>query len=736
MNWLFPFALMEWRPHLGPLWCGLLILAAVAWVWLIRRRMLTRMDPPHARLLLAPKLLVLLLLLLALFEPVWTVETHEPTRGRLLALLDTSSSMDVADDGKSTRAARAKQALERMRKELPAGIGIETMEFDTALRETNDKARRDAVRATDLGGALVALGERKDISAFLGAVLFTDGGDDPAGNPLLPPVPLHALGFGANPETWNDVAIAAVEVPATAEKDVETEVNVDLVARTGGGGGFAAKLGRVTVLLEEERSSKWTVIATKTVSLANQRARIQFALPNKELGLRRHRVVADAQAGELSGLNNARTFAIDVQKKSLHVLYFTRELGMDFKMLRGELARDPGIAFTALFRTLSERFTLQGDRLAGDEELEAGFPTNEKTLALYECIILGSFPAEEWSAAQLAALVKYVENGGALVLLGGEKSFGRGGYAKTPLAAVMPWQISDAEGEPAAGASAVKTPPAATGHPVMSGVEDLLVRQGATLESVNPVGELKPGATALMETRAGDRGVAVVAMMPFGRGRVLGVACNTLWRWAAKGDALKTGYGLFWRQAVRHLSGKDEGGRVFTVKWDKDAYRPGEQAVAEIRVPGGSDGLRWSASVAQNDAGTPLAVEPLQGSPNAWTAKLRLRGRGDYAVKLAAFRGESAVETYEKTLRVAPLTDEGSRLELDEAFLRKLCERGSGAFFREGQVDELVKRIAANAGGGKVAMEASLAQAGPWFALLFLALLVAEWWLRRRRNLI
>jgi hypothetical protein len=55
-------------------------------------------------------------------------------------------------------------------------------------------------------------------------------------------------------------------------------------------------------------------------------------------------------SGEMTYMNNTRTFAVDVQKKSLHVLYFTRELGMDFKMLRSELARLPRLHFFSPWR--------------------------------------------------------------------------------------------------------------------------------------------------------------------------------------------------------------------------------------------------------------------------------------------------------------------------------------------------------------------------------------------------
>ena len=89
-----------------------------------------------------------------------------------------------------------------------------------------------------------------------------------------------------------------------------------------------------------------------------------------------------------------------------------------------------------------------------------------------------------------------------------------------------------------------------------------------------------------------------------------------------------------------------------------------------------------------------------------------------------------------KTLRIAPLADEGSRLELDEDFLRRLAERASGAYYHEKDADQFIKRVSTGLAQKSVFIESSLVQAGPWFALLFLALLVAEWFLRRRKNLI
>ena len=104
------------------------------------------------------------------------------------------------------------------------------------------------------------------------------------------------------------------------------------------------------------------------------------------------------------------------------------------------------------------------------------------------------------------------------------------------------------------------------------------------LDSVNQVADLKPGATALLTARLGAREVVVIAVLPFGKGKVLGIASNTLWKWATQPEPLRAAYGLFWRQAIRHLTGKSEGGQNLAVSFDKDYYRPGEQALGEIRV--------------------------------------------------------------------------------------------------------------------------------------------------------
>jgi len=728
---------LQWHPRLGGVWCGLLVAGACVWLWWVYRRLERRLPPGKARWLLTPKLLAVLLLWVALFDPVSARRKSEPVTGDLLAVVDTSSSMEVADDYRQSRLARARQIVNGWQRALPGQIRVQEMEFDTSLHKPGPLPGA-AVRGTDLAGCLLALSERNDLASYLGVALLTDGGDEAVEGAALPKAPLYLVGIGTDPSGWNDLAITEAQAPAEAEKDVDFEITAEVRARAGHGMGFAEKAGRVQVLLERAGGSNtWVKLLEQPLDLSNLRARARLPVKCAQIGPQRYRVTAVPLAGELSTLNNWRILTVNVQKKSLRVLYFTRALGQEFKLLRSELGRDPGISFTALLRVAGDRFLVQGDRRAGDDALAGGLPSTRQGLEAYDAVIIGSFPAEDWTPQQMRALVQFVEGGGAVIFLGGEKSFGRGGYAQTSLAALFPWRLSEQEPEPAHGAASARVPPMGAGHPILATVEGLLAQGNATLDAVNLVSELKAGATALVNASLGERQLAVVAIQPFGQGKVLGIASNTLWKWATQPEPLRSAYGLFWRQAIRNLTGKTEGSQNLKVRFDKDSYRPGEEAVVEVRVTGArAEGLRFSAALGLGDQAVPVSLEPLPGQDRAWQARLRFRERGEYLFRLVAYQNERVHEAYEKNLAVAPLLPEGARLELDEPFLRQLAQRGGGAFFRESEAHQLPQLIAGKHARKVTVQESSLVETGPWFLAAFLGLLVLEWAFRRRMGLL
>ena len=729
-------ALIQWHPRFSGVWCGVIVFAAVVWLYYLQRRMRRRVSPTKARWLLLPKLLTLLALLFVLFDPVSAVQKKESAQGKLLVLVDSSASMNVADDYRQSRSVRARNIVDSWKSALPRDVRMDELEFDSAIHPPGEVAG-SALRGTDLGGCLLTLSERNDLASYLGVVLLTDGGDEALENPALPKLPLYFVGLGADPAMWNDAAIAGVDCPPTAEKDVGFEISVELLARVGRGGNFAAQLKQVPVSLEHATGTNTLErIGGQTVDLSNLHRVVRLPAKCETVGIQHYRVTIGPVAGELSLLNNSRTVTVNVRKKSVHVLFFAQELGQEFKLLRNELAHDPGIAFTALFRTSGSRFMLQGDRLPGDEGLADGFPTAKKSLEPYDAIIIGPLPAENFLSQQMQALTQFAENGGTVIFLGGDAAFGRGGYAPTPLAALFPWRISDREPALAHGIFPVHVPPTGMGNPILATVEEVVARSSAALDVVNQLDELKPGATALLATRANGRDLPVVATQPFGKGKVMGIASSTLWKWALQPEPLGSAYGLFWRQAVRILTGKTEGGQNLDVRWDKDYCRPGELVAGEIRALNPNAGpVQFTATLTAKNRTAPVTVTPVAGKPQTFQVKLRFHERGDYSFRLVAYQGGRVLETYEKNFSVAPQVAEGSRLEVDGLFLKKLAVTGGGAYFPEREANQLPARFAVKSSQSVIVEESSLAEAGPWFLLVFLVVLVFEWILRRKLGL-
>jgi hypothetical protein len=68
-------------------------------------------------------------------------------------------------------------------------------------------------------------------------------------------------------------------------------------------------------------------------------------------------------------------------------------------------------------------------------------------------------------------------------------------------------------------------------------------------------------------------------------------------------------------------------------------------------------------------------------------------------------------------------------------FLKRVAGLGGGVYYREEEAGQFLERVASRPLRKVAVEESSLVEAGPWFILVFLAVLVLEWTLRRKVNL-
>lgn len=733
---------IEWSPSFGPVLFAALLLGSGALFYLLFRRVAARHGARHGWTVLSPKLILVVLLLLALLDPAWKSSQWNATPSKVVVLEDISSSMDLRDDGSSPRHARAEKLISNLASSMPGQVKFQILPFDTSIHESGYQPKAGTVRGTDLAAVIMALNDQGGLAGADGVLLVTDGGDETAEIPSLPTVPLAIVSVGTAPDSWNDLGLGTVTAPASIEEGSEFDVEAEVYARAGALTRSREALGALKVVLEEMRDKKWTEVDSKVLNLQSPRGAVSFHVKPVSTasngGVFRYRVRLPALPDELTLVNNTRTLTVQVQRRALHVLYFTQEVGSDYKYLRAELASDPGVAFTAMYRVQEDKFTVQGDR-AGFEDLERGFPTDDAILKRYDCIILGSFPANLLTDPQQQALVRYVNGGGALLFLGGEMSFGRGGYAESKLAALFPWTLVRDEAPLLTGTFPVSVANAISAVSFANGWREALTAAGGgTLDSMNQPGALRPGAVSVLEVSNANRLQSVVALQRYGKGQVLGVATNTLWRWAAAGQGLKGFYGKFWRQSVRGLTQKLEGGSLLGIRWDREHYRPGEQATVEVRVQGASEAgaLRLVASLATPDGNKEINFAPVAGQAGLYTAKMPLARRGDYTFRLAAYAGTQSVENYERTFAAEPLVEEGANPEVKEGYLRDIAVRAKGVYAPEDNLDAAKAFLKERMMSPQASQSWPLVEVWNVFLIVVLLVLVVEWLLRRRLNLI
>ena len=736
---------LRWQTHLNPILGAGLILGLGIWLIILYRRQRRQYSAKETMVLVIPKILIVLLLILAYFDPMWNVMQRPDENKKILALVDTSSSMEVEDRAEGSRGKRADGMLENLKQKMRSSyIDFETLEFNSEVYELPGRSRKqdkqlaENIRETDLGKCLVTIADKPDVSKYMSVLLLTDGGDELVQNIKLPEVPVYIAGMGSEPETWNDIAITRVESPEVVEGQSDFEVTADIVARCASYS-FATGAERVNVRVEEDDGQDWVTRDSKFVDLGESGARVKFILKSpSEMGVKKYRVRVETVDGELSELNNSRIFSIEVRENTLSVLLFAQQLGWDFRQIYKELSDDSSMALTSLFRVSRDRFVVRGSRQKGDENLEAGFPSTKGLLDLYNCVIIGSFPASQWRQGQLQALVEYVREGGAVIFLGGEHSFGQGGYSRTVIEPLFPWSISAGEPKLQTGQFTVNVPLSAANHSIVSEMSQLISQaSGATIESINLSGSLRGGAINLLDASLGNRTVSVVALQRFGEGQTMGVATNTMWKWTQASDLLKQAYSHFWRQSVRNLSQWEEGERFVGVKWDKKSYKPGEQATTTIRVAGryNPGQLHLKATLRAGEEPQPVSVEPVMGRENTFRAEMVFSKRAEYLFEVNAHVGEKLLESYEKTLVVGPSVNEGANLEVDHAFLDNLAMRSGGSYFRENELDSLVESLRSRIIDYAVSVEIPLVQDKYIYIVIFLVILMLEWTMRRKMNL-
>jgi uncharacterized membrane protein len=459
--------------------------------------------------------------------------------------------------------------------------------------------------------------------------------------------------------------------------------------------------------------------------------------------------------GEAVVENNSRSVLVSPVGRKRRVLALAGAPGYEFAFLSRALAKDPGLEFDSIVRKGQNEngqhtYLVQAGsgRAAA---LTSGFPASRETLYGYDALIVVNVEGDFLQRAQLTLAAEFVSvRGGGLVALGG-RSFAPRGLLGTPLEEVLPVELNDRRGglaraagdaEGAPSANAVMLTPEGEAHPAM--------RIGQTVEETRKlwvglpplaasaaVGGPRPGATVLAVTIAASGArYPVVAVQRYGRGRSMVFAGEASWRWRMLTRADDRAYERFWRQAARWLATPAPDPVSIVVP---AAAEPGAPAPIEVEARDASFVPIGDAAVSATITGPGGSSRPLVLRPDPEVAG-RFAGQaipdvpGLYRVQGEARRGSRSLGPIDAWFHVGGTDREFADPRLNEAFLRRLAHASGGEYLQASDAGRLASLLRSAAPRALEPERRDLWHE-PWAFALVVALLSAEWILRRRWGL-
>lgn len=533
--------------------------------------------------------------------------TREPNH--IAVLVDDSRSMALAEQKQGpTRLERAARLLSasantftRWRKEHH----VDFFTFsDSVLPAAEDDLAREVkprADATQLREALEGIRARYDGHDLAGIVVVSDGTptgrfaesvDDGASRDFLGSLGARVHTVWAGRNGLRDFAVARVNADEFAF--VRTVVKIEAVIR---GTGFRRRELPVT-LRKDGVAVKQAIVS---VGGDTPEAHVTFELTPERIGKYVYEVSIPADEDEAITANNTRAFVIRVMREKLRVLQVAGRPSEDVQFVRGLLEADPNVDLISFFILR----TPDDIQLVPPHEMSLiPFPTEElfeQQLGSFDAILLMNFEYGPYGIGPyLENIKKYVALGGGLAMVGGDQSFSSGGYFGSPVADVLPVELAPIGADPGRLVNYDEFHPRLTAeglrHPVTQlrfEARDNEARWNALppLVGMNLVLGPTPNASVLavhpyLKTKNG-KAMPVITVGEFGQGRSAAILTDTTWRWGfvAAGRPGDDGraHQKFWENTLRWLI-RDPELEYLHVETDQAAYAPGEAPRVTARL--------------------------------------------------------------------------------------------------------------------------------------------------------
>ena len=651
----------------------------------------------------------------------------------------TSSRLDL---GKAILSQSGRPVLEAFAESLDLSYHT----FGRSPRLISD----DNLVTTEALAGLKAIEQETSIATSLEAVA-SSGGVPPAGIVLLSDgidnassqrseailrdlgargIPVYAVPIGLSDP--DDVSIQNVVIQEVAYSGDKVPVRVQIKSK-----GYERRTARLAVLLNDRRVSSRIVRFDGGLQFEE----VDFRVDVYEKGAVQIDVLIEPFDNEISMANNRISRTIRIVNEKVNVLYVEGNARWEYRYLRAILKRDPRINATFISSNVGPEVARNSP-----EHIER-FPSDREEAFQYDLVILGDVDKSFFTDEELSLLEELIRDRGASLLMLCGPMHSPGSYAGTSVETMLPVRFdSNSDWENIAETVYPVLTPEGRSSLVMTleneaELNDRVWSRMAPMDQLPPLLSAKPGATVLAvlsDSTSRGQGYPLVAWQRYGTGKCMSIASDRLWRLRYRtGDKY---HWRVWSQCIQFMTLSRLMGEHKRIRLETDRstypvagqcrlyahvmdenFEPVVQSVFETYVSNLEGGKTKQL----------VSLRPDKSQPGLYEGYFSPPEKGRY--RLEANEEDSATSNTTE-FQVTEIRKELIETDMNLSYLQRIAELTGGAILEPKKLPELSSLVNDRLVTTELRSERPLWDNGI-VAFLLVALLGAEWILRRRYDL-
>lgn len=717
-------------------------LVALIVAWLVGAALIVLLASRRGRVLSVPRtatiaglqLAMWALVLWVMWQPALLVKSLRSGANSVAVMLDASASMSVVDDASDKATTRMQQAQTVLEDGAFNALNQDyqlkryTFAGNAGKLESFDALPAPGL-ATNIGKSMLQVLNASRTTP-LGAIVLLSDGSDNAGQLDAGQlaeiarfgVPVHVIGIGRE-QMPEDLELESVLAPSKTLPG--SKVAARLAIRHDGAG-----IAHVRVSDGDKLLAARDITLPKDASLTT--SWVDFDLNDSGYRELRFALAAGPQERELR--NNERTRLVNVQSEVAPVLYVEGEPRWEYKFMRRALEPDSSVRVVSILRTTTNGIYRQGVDSAA--EMKDGFPRTREDLFKYDALIIGNIQAAYFTRVQQQLIQEFVNlRGGNLLMLGGSRTLGDGGWMNTPVNEVLPVRLPDKGASfHRVQAQVIVTPRGQRESWLKLADNDMdNLKQWNSLPLLadyQDLGALKPAAASLLDVKLDNHEQPLLVTQAYGRGHASLLATGGTWRWQMLLPLDDQRHETFWRQLMHNLvtnvpkqtelSAGSQGEHIYIRATLRDkSYLPQRDlsVTAVVTLPSGYTET--------------LNLKPVTDQPGVYAAEFEPAASGTFYIEMMARRGTEVVGSARTAVHHEQGAAEYFSLRQNRALLEQLAQATGGQYWTSSTLAGLPDAIRYSPAGIKEQQTKSLWDMPINFLLLIL-LKATEWVLRRR----